>query len=57
MLEDERRPDRLLETLQTFSMADEDDYIANLLKVDAKKSSLRYAQVGLAGLLPKKYVR
>jgi hypothetical protein len=33
-----------------------DDYIADLLKLDAKNSSLRYAQVGLAGLLPKKYV-
>jgi len=31
-----------------------DDYIANLLKLDGKNSSLRYAQVGLAALLPPK---
>jgi hypothetical protein len=38
-------------------MADDeltDDYIANLLKLDAKNSSLRYAKVGLAALLPPK---
>jgi hypothetical protein len=45
--------------LKPFSMAEDeltDDYIASLLKQDAKNSSLRYAQVGLGALLPKKYV-
>jgi hypothetical protein len=31
-----------------------DDYVALLLKEDAKSSSLRYNQVGLSALLPKR---
>jgi hypothetical protein len=48
-----------LESTKIFSMPEDeltDDYIANLLKLDAKNNALRYARVGLAALLPKKYV-
>jgi len=35
---------------------DDDKYIAELLAEDARKSSLRYAAVGMSALLPKRYV-
>jgi hypothetical protein len=33
-----------------------DDYVADLLKADAKKTSARYARIGLPGLLLERYV-
>ena len=33
----------------------DDDYVANLLKNDAKASSKKYTMVGLEAFLPKRY--
>lgn len=33
-----------------------DNYVADLLKADAKKTSDRYTRLGFSGLLPERYV-
>jgi hypothetical protein len=41
-------------TMASSTKYDDDEYVAKLLAEDAKKSSLRYAQQGLSGLLPRR---
>jgi hypothetical protein len=36
---------------------DDDEYVARLLAEDARKSSIRYASMGMSALLPKRCVQ
>lgn len=41
----------------TADSLEDDEYVANLLKEDARRSAKKYEMVGLDAFLPQRYVR